>query len=375
MMSMIGPFTIDTYLPSFPDIAAEFGIGLGAMAQTLSVYMVAFAASTLVWGPLTDAFGRRRVSLAAMGLYVAASIGCSVTDNLGHMLALRFLQGVAASGGIVIARAVVRDVFDSAQASRAMARVMMLFAIAPAAAPIIGGWLHDSFGWRSVFDFLALYGLATMALMAWRLPETHRPELRQSIHPRTVLGNYLAALRNGRFVALVLAFCCFFGGMFLYILGSPAVIYDHLGLGPNSFAVLFVPLVTGTVLGSWAAGRLAVRVAAGRIITAALVLAVLVTALNVALARWAPPGPVAVVGPVVVYAFAVSLAMPSLTIMALDCLPRSRGVASAVQAFVQMNLNALIAAVAVPLVAPSLLAFALVQALLLLLAALVWALA
>lgn len=374
MMSMVGPFTIDTYLPSFPDIAAEFGTGLGAMAQTLSVYLVAFAASTLVWGPLADAFGRRRVSLIAMGLYVVASVGCAMVDNLGHMLALRFMQGIAASGGIVIARAVVRDVYQGARASRAMSQVMMMFALAPAAAPIIGGWLHDMFGWRSVFHFLAVYGLATMALMVRRLPETHPPELRQSIHPRVVLRNYLAALRHGRFVALVLTFCCFFGGMFLYILGSPAIIYDHLGLGPNSFAIQFVPMVGGVVCGAWMAGRLAARVAPARLINASLALAALVTGLNLALSHWAAPSPVTVVGPVVLYAFTISLAMPTLTVMTLDCLPRSRGVASAVQAFVQMNLNGLIAALAVPLVAPSLLAFALVQALLLLLAAFVWVL-
>ena len=371
---MIGPFSIDTYLPSFPDIAADFGIGLGAMAQTLSIYLIAFAASTLVWGPLADAFGRRRVSLAAILLYVAASVGCALTENLGQMLLFRFMQGVAASGGIVIARAVVRDVYDGAQARRAMAQVVMMFALAPAAAPIIGGWLHEAFGWRAVFHFLALYGLATMALMLWRLPETHAPELRQSIRPRAVLGNYLATLRHGRFLALVLTFCCFFGGLFLYILGSPAIIYDHLGLGPTSFAEQFVPMVVGIMSGAWLAGRLSAHVAPGRLINAALVFAGLVALLNLAMTRWLAPNPFTVVGPVVLYAFAVSLSMPSLTVMALDCFPRNRGVASAVQAFAQMNLNALIAAVAVPLVAPSLLAFALVQGLLLLLAAVMWAL-
>jgi DHA1 family bicyclomycin/chloramphenicol resistance-like MFS transporter len=372
MMSMIGPFTIDTYLPSFPAIAADFGIGLGAMAQTLSVYLLAFASSTLIWGPLSDAFGRRGVALAAMALYVAASLGCAMTDNLGQMLALRFAQGIAASGGIVIARAVVRDVYDGPRARKAMAQVVMMFALAPAAAPIIGGLLHDAFGWRAVFHFLAAYGLVTMALMLWRLPETHAAERRQSIHPRAVLGNYMAALQHGRFIALVLTFCCFFGGLFLYILGSPAIIYDHLGLGANSFAVQFVPMVAGVMAGAWLAGRLSARVAAAPMIHAALLFAVGVALLNLAMAARLDPSPLTVVGPIVLYAFAVALSMPSLTVMALDCFPHNRGMASAVQAFVQMNLNALIAAVAVPLVAPSVLAFALCQGLLLLLAALCW---
>lgn len=372
---MIGPFSIDTYLPSFPDIAADFGVGLGAMAQTLSLYLVAFAASTLIWGPLSDALGRRRVSLAAMMLYVVASLGCAVAEDLGQMLSLRFLQGIAASGGIVIARAVVRDVYDGAEARKAMAQVVMMFALAPAAAPIIGGFLHDALGWRAVFLFLAVYGAATMALMLWHLPETHPAELRQSIRPRPLLTNYVAALRHGRFISLVLTFCCFFGGLFLYIMGSPAIVYDHLGLGPNSFAVQFVPMVAGIMCGAWLAGRLSAHVPPKRMINAALALAAAVFLINLAMARWLEPNPLTVVGPVVLYAFAVSLAMPSLTVMALDCFPRNRGLASAAQAFVQMNLNALIAAVAVPFVAPSMLLFALVQGLLLAAAGVFWRLA
>ena len=369
---MIGPFSIDTYLPSFPAIAADFGIGLGAMAQTLSVYLIAFAVTTLMWGPLADAFGRRRVVLGAMLLYVVTSFGCALTDNLGHMLFLRLLQGTAASGGIVIARAVVRDVYDGPQARRAMAQVMMMFALAPAAAPIIGGWLHEWFGWRAVFHFLAFYGLFTVALILRGLPETHPPQLRQSIHPRAVLGNYANALRHGRFLAIVLTFCFMFGGLFLYIVGSPAIIFDHLGLGANSFAIQFVPMVVGVMGGSWLAGRLAARAVPSQTISAAMLLAGLAVLLNFAQARWLEPAPLTVIAPLMLYAFAVALSMPNLTVMALDCFPRNRGMASAVQAFVQMSLNALIAALAVPFVAPSLRDFALVQAAFLLLAIWLW---
>jgi DHA1 family bicyclomycin/chloramphenicol resistance-like MFS transporter len=371
-MSMIGPFSIDTYLPSFPAIAAEFGVGLGAMAQTLSVYLIAFAVTTLFWGPLADSFGRRRVVLVAMLLYVLASFGCALTDNLPHMLMLRLLQGVAASGGIVIARAVIRDVYDGAHARRAMAQVMMMFALAPAAAPIIGGWLHEWLGWRAVFHFLALYGLVTLALMLWSLPETHPLHLRQSFHPRAVLGNYRGALRHGRFLALVLTFCFCFGGLFLYIVGSPAIIFDHLGLGANSFAVQFVPMVAGVICGSWLAGRLSARVAPERMISSAMALATLAVLLNFAQAHWLEPTPLTVVAPLVLYAFSVALCMPNLTVMALDCFPRNRGMASAVQAFVQMAINALIPALAVPLVAASLRDFALAQGGFLLLAVLLW---
>jgi len=369
---MVGPFTIDTYLPSFPDIAADFGVDLAAMAQTLSVYLVAFAVTTLMWGPLADSFGRRRVVLGSMLLYVITSFGCASADNFSHLLILRLLQGMAASGGIVIARAVVRDVYEGENARRAMAQVMMMFALAPAAAPIIGGWLHEWLGWRSVFHFLAIYGIATTVLMLWVLPETHPPERRQPIHPRSVAGNYAMALRNGRFLTLVLTFCFLFGGLFLYIVGSPAIIFDHLGLGANHFAVQFVPMVAGVMSGSWLAGRLSARIEPAHTVGAAMALGGLAVLLNLAQAWTLAPSPWTVVGPVVLYAFAVSVSMPNLTVMALDCFPRNRGMASAVQAFVQMNMNALIASLVMPFVAPSLMYFALAQSAFLLLSALLW---
>lgn len=372
LMTMVGPFTLDTYLPSFPEIAAEFGVGLGAMAQTVSVYLVSFAVATLAWGPLADSFGRRRVVLGSMICYVATSLGCAFADNLTQLLIMRLLQGAAASGGIVIGRAVVRDVYEGPRARNAMAQVMLMFALAPAAAPIIGGWLHEWFGWRSVFHFLAAYGAVVMGLILWVFPETHKPELRQPIHPRAVARNYGFALRNRRFIALVLTFCFLFGGMFLYIVGSPAIIFDHLGLGANDFAVQFIPTVAGVMVGSWLAGRLSARIEPARIISAGLLLAGLAVLANLAQARWLAPTPVTVVGPLVLYSFAVALTMPNLTVMALDCLPRTRGVASAVQAFVQMISNALIASVAMPFVAPSLEAFALAQGGFLLLAVLLW---
>ncbi|MGD2129400.1 MAG: multidrug effflux MFS transporter [Lysobacterales bacterium] len=372
LMTMVGPFTLDTYLPSFPSIAAEFGVGLGAMAQTISVYLVSFAVATLAWGPLADSFGRRRVILGSMLLYVVTSLGCAFADNLAHLLALRLLQGAAASGGIVIGRAVVRDVYEGPRARSAMAQVMLMFALAPAAAPIIGGWLHEWFGWRSVFYFLAAYGVVVMGLILWIFPETHKPELRQPINPRAVARNYGIALRNWRFLSLVLTFCFMFGGMFLYIVGSPAIIFDHLGLGANDFAVQFVPTVAGVMLGSWLAGKLSSRIEPARMIGTGLSLALLAVLMNLALAWWLSPTPLTVVGPLVLYCFAVAVTMPNLTVMALDCLPRTRGVASAVQAFVQMISNALIASVAMPFVAPSLEAFALAQGGFLLLALLLW---
>jgi len=371
-MLMLGPFSIDTYLPAFPDIEAEFGVSRAALSQTLAVYLIAFAATTLVWGPLADSLGRRRVVLATLATYVAASIGCALAPSFDALLLMRLLQGLVASGGMVIGRAMIRDVYHGPHAQRVMSLVMLVFALAPAVAPVIGGWLHALAGWRAVFWFLAGHGLFVLLLAAVMLRETLSPDDRQSLHPRHLLAGYARALAHRRFIALVLAIALWFGGMFLYIAGAPSVIFEQLGLGAQSFAVQFVPMVVGLMLGSATAARFAHRWPPARTIDTALALMGLAAAANLLQALLLPPAPWNVIAPLVLYAFGVALAMPSLTVLALDCFPRARGLASAVQGFVQMGSNALVAAALVPLVAAGaaggVVGFAVAQALLLLLA-------
>lgn len=372
LLSMLGPFTIDTYLPSFPDIQAELGVGPAAMAQTLSLYLLAFAGTTLLWGPLSDSFGRRRVATVSLLGYVAASIGCVLAPSFTALLAFRVLQGLTASGGMTIGRAVIRDVFAGPRAQRALSSVMLLFALAPAMAPILGGLLHEWWGWRSVFAFLSLYGLAALALVRFALPETLDRDARQSIHPLRVLGSYGRALAQPRFVALALGIACAFGGIFVYVAGSPAVMFDHLGYGADDFAILFVPMVAGLMLGSFVSGRVAHRVSSSRTVSLAFAAMAAAVAANLAQAHWLEPAAWNVIGPLVVYAFGASLAMPGVTVMGLDCFPRQRGMASAAQGFVQMVTMAAISAVLVPLVVGRVADFALGQAALFTLALALW---
>lgn len=350
LLSMLGPFTIDTYLPSFPDIEKDLGVGTAAMAQTLSLYLLAFAGTTLLWGPLSDSFGRRRVATVSLVGYVAASLGCALAPNFASLLAFRVMQGLTASGGMTIGRAVIRDVHAGPGAQRALSSVMLLFAVAPAIAPIIGGLLHEWWGWRSVFLFLTAFGVAALILVRLALPETLARDARQSIHPVQVLRSYAGALGQPRFVALVLGISCAFGGMFLYVAGSPAIVFDHLGLGADDFAVLFVPMVAGLMLGSFVSGRVAHRVAPSVTVGYAFVVMAVAVAVNLLQAHWLPPAAWSLIGPLVLYAFGASLAMPGVTLMALDCFPRQRGMASAAQGFLQMVTMAAISGALVPVV-------------------------
>ena len=350
-LAMLAPFSIDTYLPSFPDIAREFQASPLYLQQTLSFYLAAFAGMTLVYGPLSDTFGRRRVILWGLVTYVLTSIGCWLAPDAHWLLLMRVGQGLSASAGIVVGRALIRDAFAGVQAQKVMAQVMLVFAVAPAIAPIIGGYLHDAFGWRSVFAFLTLLGLAIWLWTALALPETLPVAGRQSIHPRSVATSYWGALTNGRFMALVAIVALNFGGVFLYIAVSPAIVYQHLRLGVDDFGVMFVPFVGGMMVGTYISGRIAGRVTHAHAVDAAYVIMIAAAAANLLAALWLPVSPWTVVAPGALYAVGMALAMPNLTLLALDLYPSHRGLASAVQSFGQMSFNALVAGLLAPLVA------------------------
>ncbi len=353
-IAMIGPFSIDTYLPAFPSIEAEMAVGRPMLSLTLGAYLVGFATMTLFWGPFSDRFGRRRVMLGAILLYCLASLLCQFAPGFDWLMAGRVLQGVAASGGFVASRATIRDAFDSLEAQRAMSHVMMLFSLAPAVAPIIGGWLHDHAGWRSIFGFLSSYGLLAAWLISTRVPETLPVSARRSFHPRYVLTTYRQIVGRARFMLLVWSLGIGFGGLFIYIAGAPTVIFDFLGLGSGDFWVQFVPVTIGILTGSFVASRIISRLGPVRTVTAGFFIIALACLINAAQAYWLPPAPAVVILPVVLYATGLTIAMPGITIAALDCFPENRGAAAAMQSFFQMMINAAVAAILVPLLSLSL---------------------
>ena len=234
-LAMFGPFSIDTIFPAFPRIAADLGASDVAMQQTISIYLLAYAAMSLVHGPLSDALGRRGVILAGLAVFVVASVGCALATSLPALLAFRALQGLSAGVGMIVGRAVIRDVLHGAAAQKLMSQVSMIFGIAPAVAPVIGGWLLGWGRWPGIFWFLALFGLLLL-LAVWRaLPETHPPAARLPLLPTVLARSYLSVVRNPRFLRLSAAGAFNFGALFLYIASAPAFVLDMLQLGENDF--------------------------------------------------------------------------------------------------------------------------------------------
>jgi DHA1 family bicyclomycin/chloramphenicol resistance-like MFS transporter len=348
-LSAIGPFSTDAYLPSFREIARVFAAPELLVQQTLTAYMVPFTVMTLWHGAISDALGRRRVVLLTLSLFALASVGCALSWRIEALLLFRAMQGMTAGAGMVIGRAVVRDVLEGNEARRLMARVALVFAIAPAIGPVIGGWLHVWLGWRSVFGFLALFALA-LVLWCWRaLPETLAPADRTPLQVASMAGGYRAVLSSPAFLALVAAVTLNFSAVFVYIVSAPTFLIVHLHVPETGFLWLFGPISLGMLLGTWLAGWLAGRLSDRRSVMLAYAIMGLAAGANALYHLAAPPALPWSIAPLALSVAGSSVAMPSLTLMALDLFPERRGLAASCQAFGQMSGNTLVTAVLAPL--------------------------
>ncbi|MCE3000753.1 MAG: multidrug effflux MFS transporter [Betaproteobacteria bacterium] len=349
-LAMIGPFTIDTYLPSFPYIAAEFSATPAQLQQTLSLYLFASALMTLFHGTLSDSFGRRPVILCSLVAYILASAGCALASSLPQLLFWRVVQGLAAGAGIIVGRAIIRDSREGHEAQKLMSWVTMIFGIAPAVAPVIGGWLQGIAGWRLIFWFLAAFGACLLAATLLRLPETHAVAARQPFRAAVLMRNYWRLGRDARLVLLCLTIAFNFSGFFLYVVSAPAVIYDLLGLGETDFAWLFVPGIGGVMIGAYLSGRTARATSPVRAVGIGYAVMTAAALLNIVYcANWPPALPWTVL-PVMLYTIGMAFAMPSASLLALDLFPRLRGMTSSLQGFAHSLFAGLTAGLVSPLV-------------------------
>lgn len=349
-LAMIGPFSIDTMFPAFPQIGEQFGADKIGLQQTISAYLFAYALMSLVHGPLSDAVGRKRVILGGLTVFALASIGCALSTSLPMLLTFRALQGMSAGVGLIVGRAAIRDVFQGDYAQKLMSQVSMIFGIAPALAPILGGWILGWERWPAIFWFLVLFAVLLLCATWVGLPETHPPEARFRPKPKELLRNHAYIFLNRRFQRFAAAGAFNFAALFLYISSAPAFVLDHLKLQQDQFGWFFVPTIAGMVFGSFLSGRAAGRIGGTRLAGMGFAICGFAAAVNIVYTLWAPQlsMPWAVV-PMAISALGIALVFPILTLAILDMYPRQRGAASSLQAFTSLILQSTVAGIFSPM--------------------------
>jgi len=357
LLGMLGAFSIDTYIPAFSSIAATLEATPVQLQQTLSAYLFGFAFMSLFHGSISDSLGRRPVVLWGLAVFAVAGMGCALSHSIGQLIFFRTVQGLSAGAGIVVSRAVIRDMFAPSHAQKVMSQVTIFFGLAPAIAPMLGGWLLLHLDWTAIFWFLCFIGAGLFITIYRFLPETLHVSHRQHFHPRHLMAGYWKLGSDPRFILLALASGVPFNGMFLYVLSAPAFL-DGLGLAPQQFFWLFIVNISGIMGGAMLSGRLAGKMSPKRQIRAGFGIMLLVGVINlVANLLW-----VAQVGwalfPIGIYSFGWALMMPVVTLLLLDLHPERRGMASSLQMFVGSSANGLVAGVVSPLVMHSSVALA-----------------
>lgn len=350
VLGMLGPFSIDTYIPAFAGMTQSLGATPVQMQQTLSAYLFGFAFMNLFHGALADSFGRRPIVLWGIAMFTLASAGCALSQNVGQLVFFRAMQGLSTGAGIVVSRAVIRDMFPPAQAQQVMSQVTIYFGVAPALAPIVGGWLFVHLGWHSIFWFLTGVGVVLWLTNYRFLPETLQLEARQPFEVRHLMRGYWQLGSSPRFLLLALASGVPFNGMFLYVLSAPAFLGQHLALQPTQFFWFFMLTISGIMSGAWLSGRMAGKIAPKRQIRHGFVIMLVTSVLNLvanllftAHVAWA-------LFPIAIFAFGWAMMVPVVTLLVLDLYPERRGMASSLQAFIGSTANGLVAGVVAPLV-------------------------
>lgn len=350
---MLGPFAVDTHFPAFGGIANEFGVQKVQIQATLSAYLISSAIMTLVIGPLSDAFGRKKIILSFLGIFFIASFAAIFANNLQSLIICRVLQGMAGGTGMVLGQAVVRDKLSGSEAQKTMSAISMIFGIAPAFAPILGGFLYIHFGWRSIFLFLCLFAAYNFIVIFLMLDESLKPSLRQKFSIERIFTNYFIIMKKPEFTLRAIAHGLGFAGIGVYICVAPSYIIDILKLNEASFGWLFIPIVSGMFMGSLACNKTAGKISQNKTILIGVSTAFFASLISLFYVFiFEPKVPFAIL-PMAIYAFGYTFAIPCISIKILDLMPNMRGTASAAQSFIVISIFSLFSVFIAPFIMDS----------------------
>lgn len=341
LIAAIGPLSIDTYLPSLPAIADEFGAASSLVQQSVSAYFFGLAAGQIIAGPFSDRFGRRPILFAGLVLYLLATLASVLAPTVGLLIVGRAVQGLGASVTPAAGRAIIRDVWSGNRAARAMSFVMMVMAFAPLIAPLIGGQIFAHLGWRAIFWLMFGFGALLVGLVLFRLPETNRPEQRGSVRMADFFRAYGHILANARAWGYLLAGGLSFATMFAYITGSPFVYIHFFNINPQYFGFLFAVNVIGLTFGNWLNSHYVTRLGYRRLLGGGVAVSLLGALALLACSLTATGGIVAVVITLFITVAPISMVGANAIAGLLNLYPHSAGAASALFGVAQFGLGAL----------------------------------
>ena len=344
-LTAIGPLSTDMYLASLPDIARQLAASTAQVQLTISSYLIGFAVGQIVYGPLSDRHGRKPVLLAAVALYCVASLACALATSIEMLIVARAVQALGGSGGIVLARAIVRDLYSGARAGRELSVMGAVMALAPVLAPVAGGLLQTGLGWRSVFFALVGVGLIGAGVVWPLLPETMPARAAEPVSPASIFKSYRVVARNPAYLAYLGLASTGFGGLFAWISGTSFVLQNHYGLTPFQFGVAFAVGSVGYMIGTVLAARLVMRLGIDRTLgigAGAMAAGGLGMVMAVALGLTSAAS---LVLPMALYLAGLGMVLPQAIAGAMTPFPERAGAASALLGFIQQSAAALCGAV------------------------------
>ena len=348
-LTSVAPFAIDTYLPAFHMLSEDLLASPEAIQQTLTFYLLPYTLMLLFHGPISDGIGRIKTMQWGLLLFFLASIGCALSTTIESLWFFRALQGVGGGAGSVVARAMVRDLYEGAEAQRVMATVQILFGIAPAIAPMIGGLLLG-FHWQGIFIFLALYAAVSIYMGSKILPETMTKNMLVPITFTGIIERYKSLLINKEFILLILSVSANFSAFFIYVLASPVFLIDHLGFTAQQFGYLFIPTVSGMLIGSFISKKTAGVIKPSSVLKFGYYFMFCIASSNLLFCSFMPDNAFFNIGFIALYNIGMASVMPIISLAGLDCFPKIRGTAASAQAFTQMLFASATAGILVPIV-------------------------
>lgn len=340
-LSAVGPLSMDMYLPSMPEIASDLHAPMAEVGLTISSYLIGFAVGQILYGPVSDRHGRKPVLLGALALYFAASVACALSTSIEGLIAFRALQALGGSGAVVIARAIVRDLYAGARAGRELSLMGSVTALAPVLAPMIGGLLQSGLGWRSIFVVLVLSGATAFGVVWILLPETLPKRAAHPVSPRAMAQSYRVVAGNPAYRAYLALASMSYAGLFAWISSASLVLQDLYGLTAAAFGFFFALGSLGYLAGTGLAAKLVVRHGLDTTIgigSAALALGGLAVTGAVALGLTSA---LSIVLPVALFLAGLGMVLPQSVAGALTPFPERAGAASSLFGFVQQSAAAL----------------------------------